>query len=319
MNYNTVSLILAIIFFLLIILSTIWWFQYKILFFPVQKLKWYPNFPFEQNILDITGKSVFKGVTNDPLTPNFTNSYPNTIHLWYFNFSGNTQNTTVLFCHGNNGNISYRSYIIDICKYLSLNVILFDYRGYGKSNGIPTQDTICQDGLAVYTYLSQFCPPENIIIWGESLGGAVAVDIASKRVCSHLICMCTFSSLDDIITNKNHPRWLTLPTSTLIKYLCNTLPNSKRIQNVKCPTVVMHSKNDEIIPYSCAKRLFDSISHVNKLFLKISGTHSSPDISLLQFFSMLRFCNIPLPINKDLTYINSWLDELKSSPFTKFS
>ena len=216
-----------------------------------------------------------------------------------------------------NANISYRKYVIDLCNFLSVNLFLFDYRGYGKSTGIPSPGSICADGMIAYNYLRTFCSPQNIYLWGESLGGAAAVHIASQAVCARLICMCTFSSLDDIVVTKQSvQRWIGIALSTVVKTICDVLPSSTKISGVTCPIVVIHSIDDEIIPFECVLKLYSSISHDDKLFLKIRGEHSSPEITQEQMFDLVRFCGFSQNVRKSQNgFLEDWLDKLKNNVF----
>lgn len=322
-SYNAKILLLTCVLFFLIIISLIWWFEYKILFFPSQDVSWFPEVPFKQ---------IFLGVNSEPqaIYDSHQNENPkktrflgfgmpeDQISAWYFNFSGKEDDKTILFCHGNNANISYRKYVIDLCNFLSVNLFLFDYRGYGQSSGIPSPSSICADGLISYNYLRTFCSPENIYVWGESLGGAAAVHIASQNVCARLICMCTFSSLDDIVISKQSvQRWIGIALSMVVRTICDVLPNSQKISKVTCPTIVIHSTDDEVIPHACAEKLYSSIMHDDKLFLTIKGEHSSPEITQEQMFELVRFCGLDTQIPEKSEFLDEWLLKLKSNVFEK--
>ena len=348
MSYNAKILLLTCVLFFLIIISLIWWFEYKILFFPSQDINWFPQIPFKQIFLGLDSKPIGVYESKEMLpqvsdgssefVASSMSSEPNTswtripanvleklklkpiqdkISVWYFNFSGKEDDKTILFCHGNNANISYRKYVIDLCNFLSVNLFLFDYRGYGKSTGIPSPGSICADGMIAYNYLRTFCSPQNIYLWGESLGGAAAVHIASQAVCARLIYMCTFSSLDDIVVTKQSvQRWIGIALSTVVKTICDVLPSSTKISGVTCPIVVIHSTDDEIIPFECALKLYSSISHDDKLFLKIRGEHSSPEITQEQMFDLVRFCGFSQNVRKSQNgFLEDWLDKLKNNVF----
>ena len=279
----------TLILFLFLCISLILGYQHSVLFAPSSILSSKPEIEYSNLYLDMVGKIHDKKPGG---------KY---INLWHFIFNENGQ--TVLFCHGNSGNISKRSYIIDLCANLKLNLVLFDYRGYGESTGLPNPKSICEDGISVYEYLIKQCNPSNIIVWGESLGGAVATHIASNRKVSRLILMCTFSSLDDVLRYSKGSPWLI----KLLKLTTDTLPNKHKISKIKCPIAILHSQNDDIIPYQCGKILYDSISHANKLFIKIDGPHSIPEITHTQLSELLCFCQVDIP---DSDYLNTWLTNL---------
>lgn len=306
-SYNVNILLLTILLFFLGVIGVIWWFQYRILFFPSQTTGREPPQPYQQ---------IFLGIDAVPLAmpkPGATES----ISAWYFKFAQQKDDKTIMFCHGNNGNISWRGYIVDLCQFLGVNLLLFDYRGYGQSVGIPTPETICQDGIIVYEWLRTFCSAENVFLWGESLGGAVAVHVASRKPCARLICMSTFSSLDDIVINKSIPRWLAIPSSLVVKVLCNNLPNKSKIRTVKSPIAVMHSVDDEMIPYPCARNLYDAIGHDQKLFLEIKGAHSAPEITQEQVYELVKFCGFDFARTDTSGFLEAWLETLRSNLFSE--
>jgi len=303
MNKTIFVWILTFLLFLVILISLFWWLQFSVMFYPVKNIIWKPSIPYEDLLISITNASIINQSSSK------LNQY---ISAWHFNNFKNSK--TVLFCHGNSGNISHRHYIINFCHYLGLNLFLFDYRGYGLSSGIPTPSTICEDGIVAYRYLSSICNPDDIIVWGESLGGAVATHIASHEKCAYLLLMCTFSSLDDIVYFKDLPAWLARSIGLLLKIFINTLPSKDKILNVKCPIVIMHSKDDELIPYQCAEIMYGRITHPCKLFITIKGGHSTPEISEYQLLDLLSFCNIKYTDNviQDKSFLEQWLSDLKT-------
>lgn len=217
------------------------------------------------------------------------------ISAWHFdNYVGNK---TVLFCHGNVGNISHRRYIIELCDQQKLNLIVFDYSGYGYSRGYCSQDKICHDGTLVYQYLSSQINPEDIIIWGESLGGSVATYLASRYQCASLILMCTFSSIDDIIIDSNLGNIIKV-LGMILPFFANNLPSREKIKDVQSPIIIIHSIDDELIPYSNARRLYNCISHIRKKLITITGDHGKPKILPQDLREILYFCGVESEICK---------------------
>lgn len=211
------------------------------------------------------------------------------LSAWHFhNFPGKK---TVLFCHGNYGNISYNDFFIDICHLQELNLLIFDYSGYGHSHGIPSQNTVIDDGERAYFYLRKFVDPADIIVWGMSMGGAIAVYIASRNPCSSLILQSTFSSLDDIVIDSQIAPYAAFLLGTL-GVLVDKMPSKNRIGYVQCPIAIMHSRDDRLIPFSNAQRLYDNISHSCKKFIEIKGGHISPVISNQILKNLFTFCCI---------------------------
>ena len=174
----------------------------------------------------------------------------------------------LLFCHGNAGNISHRLDSIQIFHQLGLDVFLFDYRGYGQSEGKPTEQGTYKDAEAAWWYLieERQVKPNEVIIFGRSLGGAVASWLAQSRTPGGLILESTFTSLPDIAA-KLYPY---LPVKLLLRFKYAT---AKYLSTVDCPVLIIHSRDDEMMPYSQGQRLF-AVANEPKSFLEISGTHN---------------------------------------------
>jgi len=229
------------------------------------------------------------------------------LSAWYFDNYPNRK--TILFCHGNYGNISYSDFLVDICHKNRINLLIFDYSGYGKSPGYPTQRQICEDGEKAYQYLRQTLSPEDIIIWGMSLGGAVATHIASRHPCSHLILMSTFSSLDGIILDSKINPWLNF-YARVVAYIIDTLPSHQKIEKVKCPIIIMHSPDDELIPISNGYRLYEKVSHQAKKFITIGGKHASPIITSKNMKDMFKQCCLNIQDCSDCSEVLARLPNL---------
>lgn len=175
---------------------------------------------------------------------------------------------TVLFFHGNAGNISHRLEIIKIFNDLDLNVFIIDYRGYGRSGGFPSEKGTYLDAQAAYDYLisRDDVDKEKIVIYGKSLGGAVAIDLATKVYARALISESAFTSVADI-GQEVYP-FLPIRLITTIKY--DSLSKINKIDESK---LIIHSKDDEIIPYHHGKKLFDSASDPKELY-SMRGGHN---------------------------------------------
>jgi len=174
----------------------------------------------------------------------------------------------ILFCHGNAGNISHRLDSIQIFHRLGLDVFIFDYRGYGQSEGKPTEHGTYKDAEAAWRYLTEEreVNPNEIIIFGRSLGGTVASWLAQSHTPRALILESTFTSLLDIAATL-YPY---LPVRLLLHFEYNT---AEYLGRVNCPVLIIHSRDDEIMPFSHGWRLFEMAKEPKK-FLEISGTHN---------------------------------------------
>jgi len=173
-----------------------------------------------------------------------------------------------LFCHGNAGNISHRLESIQIFHRLGLNVFIFDYRGYGRSEGRPSEIGTYRDVEAVWQYLveERQVSPNRIVVFGRSLGGTVAAWLAHRHTPGALILESTFTSVPDIGA-KLYPY---LPVRLLSRYKYDT---ARYLDGVNCPVLIVHSREDEIMPFSHGQRLFERATEP-KEFLEISGSHN---------------------------------------------
>lgn len=174
----------------------------------------------------------------------------------------------ILFCHGNAGNISHRLESIQIFHRLGLDVFIFDYRGYGLSEGKPSEIGTYRDAEAVWQYLveERQVSPNRIVFFGRSLGGAVAAWLAHRHTPGALILESTFTSIPDIGA-RLYPY---LPVRLLSRFKYNTV---EYLDEVDCPVLIIHSREDEIMPFSHGQRLFERAMEP-KEFLEISGSHN---------------------------------------------
>lgn len=174
----------------------------------------------------------------------------------------------ILFCHGNTGNISHRLESIEVFHRLGLEVFIFDYRGYGQSQGRPTERGTYEDVRAAWKYLTRErnLLPARIILFGRSIGGAIASNLAREHMPGAIILESTFTSMPDLATDIYR-----LPlVRRFTRFNYNT---EEYIQEVDCPILVIHSRDDDIIPFSHGRRLF-KIASEPKRFLEITGTHN---------------------------------------------
>ena len=146
---------------------------------------------------------------------------------------------TLLFFHGNGGNISHRGDSLYIFHKLKLNVLIVDYPGYGESEGEPSEESLYQSATAAWQYLvnNKKINPEKIIIFGRSLGGAVAVDLASRVKAGGLILESTFSSVRDVVD-------IVFPVLSELIYLRYSFDSSNKINKVTAPVLMIHSPNE---------------------------------------------------------------------------
>ncbi|MFH1208471.1 MAG: alpha/beta hydrolase [Candidatus Omnitrophota bacterium] len=185
---------------------------------------------------------------------------------WYFPVPGAAE--TLLFFHGNAGNISHRLEKIVLLRKLGLSVFIFDYRGYGKSQGTPSETGFYRDADAAYEYLTKKrgLSAAQVLFYGESIGGAVAVDLASRKEVKAIITEETFPSVKDMVPLVL--RWVP-PFVFGSKF-----DSLSKIRSLRCPKLILHSQDDEIVPYALGEKLFEAAGPP-KRFLRIRGGHNT--------------------------------------------
>lgn len=189
------------------------------------------------------------------------------LHGWHV--SAGAGAPAVLLCHGNAGNISHRLDWIELFHEMGLSVLLFDYRGFGKSSGTPSETGTYFDAEAAWDFLTtrMRLAPKRIVIVGESLGGPIAARLARDVRPGALILVSTFTSIPDLAR-----KWCWyLPVRLLarIRY-----PTAEYVTHVSAPVLVIHSLQDEIVPFSHAEEIF-GCAHEPKQLLRIIGDHNS--------------------------------------------
>lgn len=197
------------------------------------------------------------------------------LHGWYVPGAGRgpggAAKATVLFCHGNAGNISHRIDSLAIFHRLGVSTFIFDYRGYGESEGTPSEQGVYSDVEGAWSWLTKErgVPPEQIILFGRSLGGAVAAYAASrgeKFSPRGLILESTFTSLASV--GQSH--YFFLPMKLIVGNAFDTL---SRLERIDCPVLVASSPEDEVVPGRHGRILFEA-AREPKWFLPLKGDHN---------------------------------------------
>jgi hypothetical protein len=196
---------------------------------------------------------------------------------WFYPAETNSPRAgmVVLLCHGNAGNISHR---LDTCRALlgtGASVLVFDYRGYGRSQGRPSEEGTYRDAQAAYQWLRQRgFAGTNIIAFGESLGGGVAAELAAREMLGGLVLQSTFTSVPDV--GAEIFPWLPVRWLGTIRY-----DTHAKLPRLKIPVLVMHSRADEMIPFRHGQRNF-AAANEPKLFCELRGSHNvSPEVQVL--------------------------------------
>ncbi|MFB6216990.1 MAG: alpha/beta hydrolase, partial [Candidatus Aenigmatarchaeota archaeon] len=191
-------------------------------------------------------------------------------------FVDNSGEKTVLFCHGNGANISNLEFFMEIFRELGLNALFFDYRGYGKSGGtIRAEEDLYRDVTAAYRYLvdERGLAPSQIVVWGRSIGGAPAVELARKESPYAVVLQSTFTSLSERIQEMIP----IIPVKALSRF---DFPNRARLAGIDSPILIIHSVDDKLIPFSHGEALYRAAEEP-KSFLVLTGPHDRvPDESV---------------------------------------
>lgn len=249
MRQTAAWLVSRILLFLLLFNGVLYLQQPGMVFYPYAQLETTPlawGLPFEDVSL----------VTEDGIR----------LHGWYLPRPSATK--TLLFFHGNGGNISHRGESLAIFHRLGLNVLIIDYRGYGKSEGSPDEQGLYLDAEAAWRYLTEErgIAADRIIIFGRSLGGAVATYLASEVSPAALILESTFTTGRDMAGH-------IYPILSHVLYLRYRFDSEAHIRRLRSPLYMAHSPNDEIIPYSLGRKLYE-VAPQPKRFFEMRGSHN---------------------------------------------
>lgn len=189
------------------------------------------------------------------------------LHGWYVN--ARNPRGTVLFLHGNAGNISHRLDSIAIFHELEFDTFIIDYRGYGQSEGKPGEEGTYRDAEAAWQYLvtERGQDPARIVVFGRSLGGAVAARLATKHEPAALIIESSFTSAVEMAA-RLYP-FMPVRLITRLRY-----PVIDFVARTTCPILIVHSRDDEIIPFAMGKALYEA-APAPKAFLELAGDHNN--------------------------------------------
>jgi hypothetical protein len=155
---------------------------------------------------------------------------------------------TLLYLHGNAGNLAGRSQIIEFFARLRVRVLALDYRGYGQSEGKPSEAGLYADAQAAYEWLAEREPAQRIVVFGESLGGGPACELAVTREVGAVVLHSTFTSVPDMAA-------LTFPWLPVRLLARTRFDNLAKIARIAAPKLIIHSRRDEVIPFAMGERL----------------------------------------------------------------
>jgi fermentation-respiration switch protein FrsA (DUF1100 family) len=229
-------------------------------YFRQSSLIYYPNTPGRD--LDATPAHIGLGYEDVELIA----EHDIKLHGWFI--PNETAKGTVLFFHGNAGNISHRLESIQIFHRLGLDVFIIDYRGYGQSEGKATETGTYRDAEAAWHYLvkTRGTNAQQTVIFGRSLGASIGAWLASQYAPAALIVESGFASVPSM-ARRLYPF---LPVRWLTHFEYGT---KKYVENITCPVLVVHSRDDEIIPFEEGREIFAAAVE-GRQFLEISGGHN---------------------------------------------
>ncbi len=191
------------------------------------------------------------------------------LNAWYFPSPASSARAqyAVLFAHGNGGNICHRLNIYRVWHGMGVNFLAFDYRGYGRSEGKPSEEGTYLDAKAGYDWLiAKGFKPENIIVVGESLGGGIASWVAAKHKVGGLVLQSSYTS----VPNLGKELFPFLPVHQLASIHYNTL---ERLPKIKVPLLILHSRGDTLIRFHHAESNFRAANEP-KLLHEVYGDHN---------------------------------------------
>ena len=194
------------------------------------------------------------------------------LHGWFFQTEKTPARATVIYFHGNGGNLSNVGWVGKRLADRGLDVLLLDYRGYGRSEGqIDGELGLYLDGDAAYDFVTQTrgVNASKIIFYGQSLGTAVAADLASRRQCGAVIIESGFSSASEMASNV-FP-WLPSRLHVLAK---NRFESARKLSQAGCPLLITHGDPDEVIPTDQSRLLFAAAKEPKKLLLYPGAGHN---------------------------------------------
>ncbi len=186
---------------------------------------------------------------------------------WYVE-SRETQ-AVLLWCHGNAGNIIHRLENLIELHRLGLSVFIFDYRGYGRSSGTPSEEGLYRDALAAYAYLieTRHIAPDRLVLFGRSLGAAVAGDVASRKPAAGLILESPFPSVGAVA----RAHYFGLPVDWLLGAEFNLL---ERLRKITIPVLVVHGDRDEVVPIQLGRLVFEAAREPKSFYLVPGADHN---------------------------------------------
>src|SRR5689334_10074203 len=230
-----------------------------LVFFFQSRLVFYPEIGREATITPQTYGLKFESV-------NLPTADGETLHAWWV--PAEDARGTALFFHGNAGNISHRLDYLQMLNRMHFSTFIVDYRGYGRSTGKPSVEGTYRDAEAAWDYLrgARSVKPADLVIVGESLGGAIASWLAVRVPPRALVLVSTFTSATDLGAQIY---WF-LPVRLLSRL---DYDSARNLREIRVPIFIAHSRDDDVIPFSHGRKLYE-LAAEPKVFLEMQGGHN---------------------------------------------
>jgi len=198
------------------------------------------------------------------------------LHGWWCSpaaeVAGGGGGMVLLFFHGNAGNLSHRAELVLRLAALPAEVLIVGYRGYGRSEGKPSEAGLYRDARAAWRYLTEErgVAADRIVLFGKSLGGAVAVDLATQVQAAGLIVESSFTSVPDM-AGRHFP--------FVPRFLIRTRMDSlSKIRAIDCPKLFIHSRSDEVVPYALGRRLYEAAPEPKRFYEVVGASHNETSL-----------------------------------------
>ena len=250
MNYFT-GIILVLVSFYILLLSLVFFFQRSLLYHPS-----IDNYLKDEVAKEPTEIEKIKITTSDNIN----------LSGWFYK-KNIKELKTILFFHGNAGSLANRTYKLNHFKNLDVNFLIIAWRGFSGNKGKPTEEGLYKDARSAVNWLNKIgVENKNIIFYGESLGTAVAVEIAQKSKYSGIILESPFTSMINM-GKKYYPFF---PTSFLLK---DKFESYKKMKNISIPVLIIHGKVDKIVPYEMGKKMYELSNEPKYFYSQEYGDH----------------------------------------------
>jgi len=250
MNFFTTS-VLALVFFYILLLSAVFFFQRNLLYHPSVD-----NYLKDQIVKEPAEIEKVKITTSDKID----------LVGWFYN-QNLKKFKTILFFHGNAGVLENRTYKLNHFKNLNVNFLIIAWRGFSGNEGKPNETGLYEDAKSAIKWLhTKGIKEENIILYGESLGTGVAIEIAQNKNYAGIILESPFTSMINL-GKKYYPFF---PIKLLLK---DKFESDKKIKEVSIPVLILHGKKDKIVPFAMGKQIYELANEPKFFYSQEYGDH----------------------------------------------